>query len=158
MGKAAKEHRKKVQLRNNKLKAEKTKTDKFQKEFIMNLIKQEQEKGLFDNNPSLSGPSIDGFPTSGPSFDGFPTDVPSFDGFQIDGSLTDDFLIDGPSIDGPSIDGPLISQVLTDEVLTDEVLTDEVLTDEVLTDEVSESETIVEKSTESIVSENEPEN
>jgi hypothetical protein len=148
MGKAAKEHRKKVQSRNNKLKAEKTKTDKFQKEFIMNLIKQEQEKGLFDNNPSLSGPSIDGFPTNGPSFDGFPTDVPSFDGFQIDGSLTDDFLIDGPSIDGP-----LISQVLTDEVLTDEVLTDEILTDE-----VSESETIVEKSTESIVSENEPEN
>ena len=126
MGKAAKEHRKKVQLRNNKLKSEKTKTDKFQKEFIMNLIKQEQEKGLFDNNPSLSGPSIDGFPTDGPSFDGFPTD----------GSLTDVFLIDGPSIDGP-----LISQVLTDEVLTDEVL-----------------ETIVEKSTESIVSENEPEN
>ena len=126
MGKAAKEHRKKVQSRNNRLKSEKTKTDKFQKEFIMNLIKQEQEKGLFDNNPSLSGPSIDGFPTDGPSFDGFPTD----------GSLTDVFLIDGPSIDGP-----LISQVLTDEVLTDEVL-----------------ETIVEKSTESIVSENEPEN
>ena len=141
MGKAAKEHRKKVQLRNNKLKSEKTKTDKFQKEFIMNLIKQEQEKGLFDNNPSLSGPSIDGFPTDGPSFDGFPTDGPSFDGFPTDGSLTDVFLIDGPSIDGP-----LISQVLTDEVLTDEVLTDEVL------------ETIVEKSTESIVSENEPEN
>ena len=141
MGKAAKEHRKKVQLRNNKLISEKTKTDKFQKEFIMNLIKQEQEKGLFDNNPSLSGPSIDGFPTDGPSFDGFPTDGPSFDGFPTDGSLTDVFLIDGPSIDGP-----LISQVLTDEVLTDEVLTDEVL------------ETIVEKSTESIVSENEPEN
>ena len=131
MGKAAKEHRKKVQLRNNKLKSEKTKTDKFQKEFIMNLIKQEQEKGLFDNNPSLSGHSIDGFPTDGPSFDGFPTDGPSFDGFPTDGSLTDVFLIDGPSIDGP-----IISQVLTDEVL----------------------ETIVEKSTESIVSENEPEN
>ena len=143
MGKAAKEHRKKVQSRNNKLKSEKTKTDKFQKEFIMNLIKQEQEKGLFDNNPSLSGPSFDGLLTDGPSFDGFPTDGPSFDGFPTDGPSFDGFSTDGLSIDGPSIDGSLISQVLTDEVLTDEA---------------SESETIVEKSTESIVSENEPEN
>jgi hypothetical protein len=35
----------------------------MQKDFIMNLIKQEQEKGMFENNPSVSpmieGPAID---------------------------------------------------------------------------------------------------
>jgi hypothetical protein len=63
MGKAAKEHRKKVQARNNKLKQDKDKNQKFQREFIMNMIKQEQEKGMFDNNPTIStsieGPSVD---------------------------------------------------------------------------------------------------
>ena len=38
MGKATKEHRKKVQARNNK----------------MNLIKQEQEKGMFENMPTIN--------------------------------------------------------------------------------------------------------
>jgi hypothetical protein len=63
MGKAAKEHRRKVQARNNKLKNEKDKVQKLQKEFIMNMIKKEQEKGMFENNqtinPSIDGPSID---------------------------------------------------------------------------------------------------
>ena len=63
MGKAAKEHRRKVQARNNKLKQEKDKVQKFQREFIMNMIKQEQEKGMFENNPiinpSIEGPAID---------------------------------------------------------------------------------------------------
>lgn len=58
MGKKAKEHRRKVQLRNNKIKEEKSRIDKFRKEFIMNMIKQEQEKGMFNNNPSI--PSVDG--------------------------------------------------------------------------------------------------
>jgi len=69
MGKAAKEHRRKVQARNNKLKQQKAKVEKMQREFIMNLIKQEQEKGMFENNPTINpveGPSID--PTiEGPS-------------------------------------------------------------------------------------------
>ena len=33
---------------------EKNKAQKMQKEFIMNLIKQEQEKGMFDNNSTIS--------------------------------------------------------------------------------------------------------
>lgn len=70
MGKAAKEHRKKVQARNAKLKQQKSKVEKMQREFIMNLIKQEQEKGMFENNqivnPTIDVPSID--PTiEGPS-------------------------------------------------------------------------------------------
>jgi hypothetical protein len=63
MGKAAKEHRRKVQARNNKLKHEKDKVQKLQKEFIMNMIKQEKEKGMFENNqtinPVIDGPVID---------------------------------------------------------------------------------------------------
>jgi hypothetical protein len=63
MGKAAKEHRRKVQARNNKLKQEKEKVQKLQREFIMNMIKQEQEKGMFENNPTINpvidGPAID---------------------------------------------------------------------------------------------------
>jgi len=63
MGKAAKEHRKKVQARNNRLKQEKAKVQKMQKDFIMNMIKQEQEKGMFENNlmvnPAIDGPIID---------------------------------------------------------------------------------------------------
>ncbi len=59
MGKAAKEHRKKVQARNNRLKQEKAKVQKLQRDFIMNMIKQEQEKGMFENNPVIT-PSIDG--------------------------------------------------------------------------------------------------
>jgi hypothetical protein len=90
MGKAAKEHRKRVQARNNKIKQGKTKMEKVQREFIMNLIKQEQEKGMFENNPSLSGPIVG-------------------DGPMIDGqSLSDRFEFGSPLIDGPLIDGDII--------------------------------------------------
>ena len=54
MGKKDKEHRKKVQARNNRLKQEKAKVQKLQREFIMNMIKQEQEKGMFENNPAIT--------------------------------------------------------------------------------------------------------
>ena len=88
MGKAAKEHRKKVQARNNKIKQQKTKMEKMQREFLMNLIKQEQEKGMFDNNPSLNGPIIG-------------------DGPVIGENLSDRFDFGSPMIDGPTIDVPV---------------------------------------------------
>jgi len=75
MGKAAKEHRKKIQARNNKIKQDKDRTQKLQREFIMNLIKQEQESGLFENNQVIS-------PIVNP----------------IDAIQTDSTQIDGPSI------------------------------------------------------------
>ena len=66
-----KNHKQKLAARNNRLAQEKSQAQKFQKEFIMNLIKQEQEKGLFDNTPSINtsidGPSIDGPVIEGPS-------------------------------------------------------------------------------------------
>jgi uncharacterized protein YjgD (DUF1641 family) len=66
-----KNHKQKLAARNNRLAQEKAQAQKFQKEFIMNLIKQEQEKGLFDNTPSINtsidGPSIDGPVIEGPS-------------------------------------------------------------------------------------------
>ena len=56
-------HKKKVAARRVAIKNETTKVNKFQKEFIENLIKQEQDKGLFNNNPTLdtlNGPIIEG--------------------------------------------------------------------------------------------------
>jgi hypothetical protein len=87
MGKAAKDHKKRVLARNNKIKQEKSKIQKMQKEFIMNLIKEEQGKGMFENTTSLNSPIIDG-PMIG----------------------------DGPMIDGPMIDGPMIGDNLMIDV------------------------------------------
>jgi hypothetical protein len=62
--KTRKNHKSKVAARNAGIKNEGAKAQKFQKEFIENLIKQEQEKGLFNNNttldPMMNGPIIDG--------------------------------------------------------------------------------------------------
>jgi uncharacterized protein YjgD (DUF1641 family) len=55
-----KNHKEKLQARKNRLASEKVHAQKMQREFIMNLIKQEQEKGLFDNTTSIDGPIIDG--------------------------------------------------------------------------------------------------
>ena len=62
-----KDHKKKLAARKERLAQEKTKAQKYQKEFIMNLIKQEQEKGMFENNPTIDGPIIDGTIIDGPS-------------------------------------------------------------------------------------------
>jgi hypothetical protein len=62
--KARKNHKQKVAARRTTIKNETAKAQKFQREFIENLIKQEQEKGLFNNNPTLdpllNGPIIEG--------------------------------------------------------------------------------------------------
>ena len=98
-----KNHKQKVEARKKRLAQEKTKNEKFQREFIMNLIKQEQEKGLFNDTPSLNpnGPMIDG---------------PMIDGPVIDGPMIDGPVIDGPIIDGPVIDGDFINNDLVSEV------------------------------------------
>ncbi len=107
MGKAAKEHRKKVQARNARLEQEKRKRDKFQREFIMNLIKQEQEKGMYENNQAVEGPTIDGPILDGPIFDG-----PSL---QIDGPTLDLPVSDGPTIGDVNIESPVTeSEIVID--------------------------------------------
>ena len=45
-----KDHKKKAAARKRALIQEKKKIEKAKKEFISQLIKQEQDKGLFDNN------------------------------------------------------------------------------------------------------------
>lgn len=68
--KARKSHKKKVEARRVSIKTEKSRVQNSQKEFIKDLIKQEQEKGLFDNNATLepvNGSIIDGT-LAGPSF------------------------------------------------------------------------------------------
>lgn len=63
MSKAKKEHRRKVQARNDRIGQQKSKVQKMQKEFIENLIKKEREKGMFDNNPiiePINDPNMEG--------------------------------------------------------------------------------------------------
>lgn len=71
MGKSRnrKDHKKKVAARNNRISQQKRQIEKMQKQFLMDLIKREQEKGAFENttpvdnpviaNPTLETPSID---------------------------------------------------------------------------------------------------
>ena len=66
MGKRQKEHRKKVEARNGRINEEKKIYEKRQREFIMDLIKKEKEKGAFENN-TLINPNIDPI-IEGPSF------------------------------------------------------------------------------------------
>ena len=103
-----KNHKEKLEARKRRIAQEKTKNEKLQREFIMNLIKQEQEKGLFNDTPSLN---IDGPMIDGPMIDG-----PMIDGPMIDGPMIDGPMIDGPMIDGPVIDGDFINNDLVSEV------------------------------------------
>ena len=80
--KTRKNHKQKVAARNLAVKNESAKAQKAQREFIMNLIKQEQQKGLFENSLPVDGPVIDGP------------------------------IIDGPIIDGPIIDGPVVDNMV----------------------------------------------
>lgn len=62
MAKATKpkrDQKKKSAARTAKLNQEKARMQKMQKDFIMNLIRQEQEKGMFENTPSIAGSAID---------------------------------------------------------------------------------------------------
>ena len=108
-----KNHKEKLEARKRRIAQEKTKNEKLQREFIMNLIKQEQEKGLFNDTPSLNidGPMIDGPMIDGPMIDG-----PMIDGPMIDGPMIDGPMIDGPVIDGPVIDGDFINDDVVSEV------------------------------------------
>jgi hypothetical protein len=60
VSKHRKNHKKKLQARKTKVGDQKNKMQKMQKEFIMNMIKKEQEKGMFNDNPTIqpSGPSV----------------------------------------------------------------------------------------------------
>ena len=99
-----KNHKQKVAARNTRIAHEKRRTEKMQREFIMNLIKQEQEKGLFENTVPLvnDGPVIDGPMVGGPI---------------IDGPMVGGPIIDGPMVGGPVIDGPAIDDVEVVEVI-----------------------------------------
>lgn len=69
MGKREKEHRKKVKSRNIKIKQESDRNKKEQRRLLMDLINQEKNKGMFENNQSISSmdlPKIDSI-IEGPS-------------------------------------------------------------------------------------------
>ena len=62
-----KNHKNKLAQRKTKLQHDKARAQKMQKEFIMNLIKAEQEKGLFNNNPTIPSAITDAIVIEGPS-------------------------------------------------------------------------------------------
>jgi hypothetical protein len=61
-----KNHKKKLAAWKAKNQQDKNRQKKAQKEFIMNLIKQEQAKGMFENNPTIS-PLDNSISIEGPS-------------------------------------------------------------------------------------------
>jgi hypothetical protein len=66
--KTRKDHKKKVEARNKKIQEDKARMQKAQREFIMNLIKKEQEEGKFNNNPMINPiDGVDGTMIEGPS-------------------------------------------------------------------------------------------
>lgn len=67
-----KNHKKKVESRNKRLADNKRRIEKAQREFINELIKREQERGAFDDIPTIEpinvdGPTIDTDAVEGPS-------------------------------------------------------------------------------------------
>lgn len=86
-----KNHKQKVDARNKKIKENKARIEKMQREYIMNLIKQEQEKGLFDNNTLLN-------PQDGPVIDGPVIDGPVINGPIID-TISNDLIVEESSTD-----------------------------------------------------------
>lgn len=58
MGKLKKEHRRKIAKRNEKINQQKKKMQKAQQDFLMKLIEQEKQKGMF-NNPVMPLPTFD---------------------------------------------------------------------------------------------------
>lgn len=62
-----KNHKQKLQARKDRIKQEKNKVQKMQKDFIMNLIKKEQEKGMFDNIPTINPAGLEGTVIEGPT-------------------------------------------------------------------------------------------
>ena len=66
MGKRAKDHRKKVEARNKRINQDKENIQKRQKEFIMDLIRKEKERGAFENTPNIPQNSVESL-TEGPA-------------------------------------------------------------------------------------------
>jgi hypothetical protein len=52
--KQRKNHKQKVQARNQKISQEKRKYEKAQREMLMKLIEQEKQNGLFNNLPQIN--------------------------------------------------------------------------------------------------------
>ena len=95
--KTKKEHANKVANRNQRIKEEKKRMDNMKRKFIMDLIKQEQDKGLFENNTPIDGPVLDGPVLDGPILDGPILDLSSFDGILMDDITPSDEIIEEKS-------------------------------------------------------------
>jgi hypothetical protein len=76
-----KNHKKKVAARRQRILDARRRMEKQQREFLMQLIEMEKQKGLFNDNGTMSGPTIE-------------TDLQIPNTFET---------VDGPTLDGPSI-------------------------------------------------------
>lgn len=72
-----KNHKQKLAARKNRLANEKVRAQKAQRDFIMNLIKQEQERGAFDNTANIDGPVVDAAAVDAPFTDARTIEGPS---------------------------------------------------------------------------------
>lgn len=74
MGKKAKEHRKKIEKRNQEIKKLQKKAQDQHKEMLMKLIEREKNSGMF-NSPimPLGGPLTGPIPLDGPSIGSIPS-------------------------------------------------------------------------------------
>jgi hypothetical protein len=54
-----KDHKKRVEARNQRIKEQRLKFQKVQQEMLMKLIDQEKNKGMFDNLPNIGPPGGD---------------------------------------------------------------------------------------------------
>ena len=62
MGKKAKEHRKKIQARNNAIKTAQKKFQKAQQDYLMQLIEKEKAAGKFNTTPITDPNQVVGAP------------------------------------------------------------------------------------------------
>lgn len=105
-----KNHKQKVEARKKRVADDKRRQEKFQREFIMNLIKQEQEKGLFENAQNLTPTPFSG--------------VDSIGGPVIGGPTLDGPVLEAPILDGPTLDSPVV-EIPSQEETVEESKTEE---------------------------------
>lgn len=56
-----KDHKKKLAIRNEKIRHEKDKFKRYHRDMMMKMIEEEKKKGMFDNTPDFPiGPQISG--------------------------------------------------------------------------------------------------
>lgn len=113
MGKKAKEHRKRVAKRNERIRLEKKKIQNIQMEFLKKLIEQENQRGAF-NSPVMPMPGFEA-----PILN---TPMPGFEGPMVNTPMTG---FEGPIVDMAMSNSEVGVQELVQEEVVDTTSTQE---------------------------------